>query len=41
MYTVYTTNLERGRVEQSMGGLGHVSCVEAVVEGVILHVVIL
>lgn len=35
------TNLECGRVEQSVSRLCHISCMEAIVEGIILHVMIL
>ena len=34
-------NLECGRVEQGVGGLGHIGRVQAVVEGIVLDVVVL
>lgn len=35
------TNLKCGCVEQSVSRLGHIGCMEAIVEGIILHVMIL
>lgn len=34
-------NLERGRAEQNVGGLGHISRVQTIVERILLDVVIL
>lgn len=37
----YNINLECGRVEESVGGLGHIGRVETIMEGIVLDVVIL